>query len=130
MYHLDGENVTNTVCSFGESFHMLKEGSSHDYMRIVQGFAYFNALVCTIPWSGSLFAWFPKNQDAQGLFDFTGDRTRKRLSFSQSKKDIFAHFLVPDRVTKKKLNNIELELEAFEVIIGGMDLMFTLFLFH
>jgi hypothetical protein len=39
---------------------MLEDGKSHVHMKIVQGYAHTNALVCTIPWIASIFPWLPK----------------------------------------------------------------------
>jgi hypothetical protein len=39
---------------------MLEDGKSHVHMKIVQGYAHTNSLVCTIPWIASIFPWLPK----------------------------------------------------------------------
>lgn len=42
-------------------------------MTIVQGFAKFNALICTIPWCTSLFAWLPQAEGADFDIEFAPD---------------------------------------------------------
>ncbi|OCK75223.1 cytochrome P450, partial [Lepidopterella palustris CBS 459.81] len=106
---------------FGESFHMLKSGTQNNAMTIVQGFAQFNALICTIPWCATLFAWLPKAKLAEDLFTFAKERVKERLPLGKSRADIFTHLLAEDRVSKKKYNNLELILETFLTVLIGSD---------
>jgi len=99
---------------------MLKNGKEHDYMTIVQGFAIFNALVCSIPWCGSIFAWLPRDKSAEGLFTFAKDRVKERLPLGKSVDDIFSYLLNPDRVTKKSYTERHLILESLMLTIGGL----------
>ena len=100
---------------------MLKNGKQHDYMTIVQGFAKFNALVCTIPWCSTLFAWMPKTKSAEGLFTFARERVAERLPLGKGPPDIFSTLLVEDRVSRRKYNDLELILESLMLSIGGSD---------
>jgi len=106
---------------FGESFNMLNTGTQNDAMTIVQGFAQFNAQVCTIPWCSTLFAWLPKDPKAEGLFTFAKERVKERLPLGTSRDDVFTHLLREDRVSKKKYNELELILESLMLTIGGSD---------
>lgn len=99
---------------------MLKEGKTHDYMRIVQGFAKFNALICSNPWCATLFAWLPKSPAAEALFTFAKDRVKERMPLGQAPTDIFSKLLEDDRVSKKKHDDLELILESLMLSIGGM----------
>ena len=71
--------LTNPYTSFRDSFHMLEDGKSHDYMKIVQGYAHTNALICTIPWIASLFPWLPKLEAVEKLYRFARERVAVRL---------------------------------------------------
>lgn len=100
---------------------MIKEGKKHDFMVLVQGYAMFNTLICTIPWCGTIFSWLPKSEAAEGLFSFAKQRVQSRLPLGQSRTDVFSHFLNEDRITKKKYTEKELELEAINLTLGGAD---------
>ncbi|KAI9743076.1 MAG: hypothetical protein M1818_003371 [Claussenomyces sp. TS43310] len=108
------------VLGFGKSFDMLKNGKEHDYMTIVQGFAKFGALISTIPWCSSLFAWLPKSEAAEGLFTFATERVKERLPLGDSPPDVFSTLLAEDRVTKKRYIEPELVLESLMLSIGVM----------
>jgi cytochrome P450 len=100
---------------------MLKHGKEHYYMTIVQGFAKFNALNCTIPWCGTMFAWLPRDKSAEALFTFAKDRVAERLPLGTIIPDIFSSLLVSDRSTKKKYSEKYLILESLMLSIGGSD---------
>ena len=100
---------------------MLKEGQNHEYMKIVQGFANFNSLICTIPWIGSAFAYAPRNEGAESLFKFARERVAERLPFGKARSDVFTHLLAEDRVSKKKYDRDELVRESFMLTIAGSD---------
>ncbi|KAF2802338.1 cytochrome P450 [Mytilinidion resinicola] len=106
---------------FGESFDMINTGTANDAMNVVQGFTRFNSLVCTIPWCSTLFAWFPKDPKAEGLFTFAKERVKQRLPLGTTRDDIFTHLLREDRVSKKKYSDLELILESLMLTIGGSD---------
>ncbi|OCK79910.1 cytochrome P450 [Lepidopterella palustris CBS 459.81] len=106
---------------FGKSFNMLQGGASSDYMRIVQGFANFNSLICTIPWCSTVFAYLPKAKGAEALFRFAAEQVKSRLPLGTSRKDAFSYLLGEDRVTRRSYNKQQIVLEALNLIIGGSD---------
>jgi len=57
--------------------------------------------VSTIPWIGTIFAYLPRHEMAEGLFRFARERVKERLPLGQSVKDVFSYLLVEDRVSKK-----------------------------
>lgn len=98
---------------------MLKKGKAHDFMTIVQGFAKANALTCTIPWFGALFAWIPKAPSVTALFKFAHERVAERLPLGCEPTDVFSQLLVEDKVTKRSYNKKELVHESFMLTIAG-----------
>jgi len=107
------------VYSFGESFYMLENGESHDYMKIVQNFAQASALIGTIPWIVSFFPWLPKLEGVEKLFRFTKERVTARIPLGDIPTDIFSYLLREDRVTKRKYTQMELNRECVSLVIGG-----------
>ncbi|OCK85373.1 cytochrome P450 [Lepidopterella palustris CBS 459.81] len=107
--------------AFGESFHMLEDGKTHDYMKIVQGYAVANALICTIPWIASIFPWLPKLEAVESLYRFARKRVIDRLPFGEKPTDVFSYLLREDRVTKQKYTQKQLDVECVALIIGGSD---------
>jgi hypothetical protein len=98
---------------------MVRSGEIHDFMRIVQGFMRFMAMVSTIPWSSALFGLLPKNKDSNMLYDFSVENLNKRMAKGQSRKDVFSYLLAEDKETKIKYNRKELIYESRLVIVGG-----------
>jgi len=98
---------------------MLTDGKTHDYMKIVQGYAHTNALICTIPWIAAIFPYLPKPKAVEGLYQFARDRVSERLPRGTDAPDIFSHLLQEDRVTKNKYSRKELDVECVALVIGG-----------
>jgi hypothetical protein len=98
---------------------MLEDGKSHDHMKIVQGYAHTNALVCTIPWIASISPWLPKLEAVENLYRFAGERVAVRLPLGSTPTDIFSYLLREDRVTKRKYTQKELNIECVTLVIGG-----------
>lgn len=107
--------------AFQESFHMLEDGEAHDYMKIVQGYARTNALICQIPWCAAIFPYFPKVEAVEALYRFSRERVMARLPFGKKPLDVFSYFLGEDRVTKRKFSEKQLGAECASLIIGGSD---------
>jgi hypothetical protein len=101
---------------------MLKDGKSHDYMKIVQGYAHTNALICTIPWIASIFPWLPKLEAVEKLYRFARERVMVRLPLGQTPTDIFSYLLREDRVSKRKYTQKELDIECVALVIGGTSI--------
>lgn len=100
---------------------MLEDGKTHDYMRIVQGYAHTNALICQIPWVAAIFPYLPKVEAVEALYRFSRERVMARLPFGRDPPDVFSYFLGEDRVTKQKFTEKQLGAECASLIIGGSD---------
>jgi len=100
---------------------MLTDGKTHDYMKIVQGYAHMNGLICSIPWIAAVFPYLPKPKAFERLYQFARDRVSERLPLGTGPSDIFSHFLREDRVTKKKYKRKDLDVECVSLIIGGQS---------
>jgi hypothetical protein len=81
---------------------MLENGKSHDYMKIVQGYAHANVLICTIPWIAFIFPWLSKLEVVEKLYRFARERVMVRLPLGQTPTDIFSYLLGENRVPKRK----------------------------
>jgi cytochrome P450 len=100
---------------------MLEDGKAHDYMKIVQGYAQTNALICQIPWVAAIFPYLPKVEAVEALYRFSRERVMARLPFGRKPPDVFSYFLDEDRVTKQKFSQKQLGAECASLIIGGSD---------
>jgi hypothetical protein len=68
------QTLNKIALNINREVSLLEENSGiHDYMRIMQGFAKFNAIICTTQWCATIFSWLPKAETAPALFTFARD---------------------------------------------------------
>jgi hypothetical protein len=89
-------------------------------MKIVQGYAHTNALICAIPWIASIFPWLPKPGVVEKPYRLVRERVMVGLPLGQTLTDIFSYLLREDRVSKRKYTQRELDIECVALVIRGM----------